>query len=189
MGVHTYERLVSPKHIRIIILEPSSDPSSDLRFSFHQGSLDELEDGYETISYCWGVGLLTCPLYAPDGTTVKVTENLGHALRRFRLKEEKRPLWADAACINQNNNEEKAVQIPLMVEIFRKAKRVLAWLGSGRHEEEESMRSFGRLSRITEGRTFPDISQLKAFFGVDWFKRMWYVILKSACGHSRIASS
>lgn len=37
--------------------------------------------------------------------------------------------WIDAICIDQDNKEEKACQIPLMGEIYSRASRVLGWLG------------------------------------------------------------
>ncbi|KAJ4172025.1 hypothetical protein NW754_007623 [Fusarium falciforme] len=39
------------------------------------------------------------------------------------------PIWADAICINQDDNEEKAKQIPNMHEIYSTAEEVLLWLG------------------------------------------------------------
>lgn len=41
----------------------------------------------------------------------------------------------DAVCIDQQNNEEKSTQIPLMGQIYRSASKVLAWLGEGGIEE------------------------------------------------------
>ncbi len=39
-------------------------------------------------------------------------------------------MWADAICINQSNDEEKARQVPLMDKYYSEAQRVLVWLGS-----------------------------------------------------------
>ena len=38
-------------------------------------------------------------------------------------------IWIDALCINQDDKEEKAIQVPLMGEIFSKAQSVFVWLG------------------------------------------------------------
>ncbi|KAG7285902.1 hypothetical protein NEMBOFW57_008198 [Staphylotrichum longicolle] len=42
-----------------------------------------------------------------------------------------RTLWADALCINQDDPSEKSVQIQLMGEIYRKARRVITYIGDG----------------------------------------------------------
>lgn len=41
-----------------------------------------------------------------------------------------RPIWIDALCINQNDPDEKATQIPLMGRIYSQAKHTVAYLGS-----------------------------------------------------------
>lgn len=38
-------------------------------------------------------------------------------------------LWADAICIDQDNNEEKQIQVALMDEIYSEAQKVIVWLG------------------------------------------------------------
>ena len=51
------------------------------------------------------------------------------------------------------DNGEKGIQIPLMVRIFRGARKVLAWLGPGGldSEEEKCMRLLEHLSRRRRG--------------------------------------
>jgi hypothetical protein len=44
-------------------------------------------------------------------------------------------LWADAVCINQADDSEKAAQIPLMVGIFKSATRVVAHIASAEEDE------------------------------------------------------
>ncbi|KAF2001028.1 hypothetical protein P154DRAFT_186686 [Amniculicola lignicola CBS 123094] len=146
---HIYAPLKSPDHIRIIILEPSVDPTTPIRFTFHQDTLESLEGGYEAISYTWGEPKLQFLLYCNDSTQVLITRNLDLVLRRVRSKGDKKWLWADTVCINQSGNAEKATQIPLMADIFRRSKRVLAWLGLGGDEEKFAMVFLNGLSRRT----------------------------------------
>lgn len=40
------------------------------------------------------------------------------------------PIWIDAVCINQNDDEEKSVQVNRMGTIFAHATEVLSWLGN-----------------------------------------------------------
>ncbi|KAK4444394.1 heterokaryon incompatibility protein-domain-containing protein [Podospora aff. communis PSN243] len=59
-----------------------------------------------------------------DGEAVEVGLNLAYALAALRTNEP-RVLWADALCIDQGNEGEKAHQVGLMREIYRKAETVL----------------------------------------------------------------
>ncbi|EXJ69490.1 uncharacterized protein A1O5_07526 [Cladophialophora psammophila CBS 110553] len=115
--------------------------------------------GYEALSYVWSAGNLygyTAQLYpeevgrpnrralAPHECRIwcqhdkdakksgfrAVTSNLIEALSRLRNASEDRILWVDAICINQDNEDaEKAAQVPLMATIYSCASRVLIWLG------------------------------------------------------------
>ena len=67
----------------------------------------------------------------PAHGSLNITESLFLALQRFRLEDEARNLWADAVCINQNDNLEKGKQVTLMGDIYRRAHNVLVWLGPG----------------------------------------------------------
>lgn len=40
-------------------------------------------------------------------------------------------IWIDALCINQDDDEEKGIQVQMMDRIFQEAKRVAVWLGVG----------------------------------------------------------
>ncbi|KAL8837898.1 MAG: hypothetical protein Q9176_005374 [Flavoplaca citrina] len=74
------------------------------------------------LSYTWGtedpIESVRC-----DDQTLKVTPNLHAALSEISLKGEfsDRWLWIDAVCINQNNAEEKAVEVKRMDSIFTNA--------------------------------------------------------------------
>ena len=68
-----------------------------------------------------------------------ITANLDEALRHLRKTDEKRYVWIDAVCISQVDPIEKARQIGNLLRIFRKASRVVIWLG----EETEGSTSGG----------------------------------------------
>jgi hypothetical protein len=48
-------------------------------------------------------------------------------------------IWIDALCINQSDNVEKAIQVPLMGSIYTNARQVIVWLGL---EEESDLEGF-----------------------------------------------
>jgi hypothetical protein len=55
-----------------------------------------------------------------------ITRNLFDALCALP---ESQYMWIDAVCINQENLDEKAVQLPLMGAIYSNAQHVAIWLG------------------------------------------------------------
>ncbi len=64
-----------------------------------------------------------------DSSSFAITTNLEAALRRMRLHDRSRILWAEAICINQQNIMERGCQVGLMGRIYSECKRVLVWLG------------------------------------------------------------
>lgn len=82
---------------------------------------------YEALSYTWGEPAPTTQV-AANGEMVPVRPNLTYALAALRSSEP-RLLWIDALCINQDDVQERSHQVRLMGEIYRRAKRVLVWLG------------------------------------------------------------
>ncbi|KAH8732085.1 heterokaryon incompatibility, partial [Phaeosphaeriaceae sp. PMI808] len=77
---------------------------------------------YEPVSYVWGEH----PEFSHklhvlvDGSkrTLAVTGNVDEMLRYLRKSMKRRHLWVDAICLNQNDPAEKAIQVPLMGEIY-----------------------------------------------------------------------
>ena len=133
-GPHVYAPLEDAESFRMR-LEPALRADTPLHISFHV-HLPHLDENHEAISYTWGEATLIYPVYLADGSHILVTRNLDSALRRFRNAIEPRVLWADAICINQIDDGEKALHIPLMTRISRGAHKVLAWLGSDLEEEK-----------------------------------------------------
>ncbi|KAE9367399.1 heterokaryon incompatibility protein-like protein, partial [Stipitochalara longipes BDJ] len=87
---------------------------------------------FEALSYVWGV-FEEKDFVAVDvsGQEIFVTPNLNSALQYIRKEKEDVCMWADAICINQKDEEEKAVQVQMMREIYKTAKTVTVFLGTG----------------------------------------------------------
>ena len=83
---------------------------------------------YDTISHIWGNPEDTLPILC-NGRSFKITANLNAAFVRVRYSNRPRTLWADAACINQTNLEERSHHVLFMGAIYRNARTVLACLG------------------------------------------------------------
>lgn len=85
---------------------------------------------YTALSYRWGdPSLLGSPVEigCPDHR-IQVTKSLEEILLHVRKPEHSVMMWIDQICINQEDIEEKAMQIPLMSKIYGRALNTLIWL-------------------------------------------------------------
>ena len=151
--VYSYTPLPSNRSIRLLELHTAT--------SFSLAIIDDLEDTphYDALSYTWGNS--ACPysqtyvdspeLNVPsipvicDGGMILVTPNLRDALRMLSesstsdISSHQRFNWIDAICINQADFAERAAQVELMRDLYRKAQTVYVWLG---HEDEFTSDAF-----------------------------------------------
>lgn len=94
---------------------------------------------YDALSYTWGSSeqadsaVVHHPQDDPADSSqvslLKITRNLSDALRHLRHEQHTRTLWVDAICINQEDESEKYIQIRQMDSIYRRAHRVVIFLG------------------------------------------------------------
>ncbi|KAH8679599.1 heterokaryon incompatibility protein-domain-containing protein [Tricladium varicosporioides] len=155
---YAYDLLSSSDSIRILVLEPSSNKSDELKGDLKSLPLSNLGN-FEALSYCWGLpdpptiknpSKIILPRVSNTKTpwsSVTITPNCSAALRRLRLPDKPRTLWIDAICINQQDSTEKEKQIPLMGDIYRQAKQVIVWLGEP--ESEAAERAFEMITPLT----------------------------------------
>lgn len=102
--------------------------------------------GYEALSYVWGDPEISGDFLVrnhgpasggphPPGppsqaTRLPARRNLTEAMRYLRYPDQPRTLWIDAICINQEDMNERSRQVQKMGDIYRLARRVVAWLGT-----------------------------------------------------------
>ncbi|KAL8782530.1 MAG: hypothetical protein Q9213_005295 [Squamulea squamosa] len=181
---------------------------------------DEQIPDFEALSYVWGDASDRQDIFvAPevpkrwelwrsnntmrlDSTILSITFNLFEALKHLRYEHRSRVLWIDAISVNQQNLEERGNQVLRMPDIYRLAKRVIAWLGPESDDSAVAMnfvRSLG--ARITVDWVLENIAAMsqddfdprsKAFFtdlqlnlqishsirdllSRSWFERLWVV--------------
>ncbi|VUC28993.1 unnamed protein product [Clonostachys rosea] len=149
---------------------------------------------YEALSYTWGdpsvVKYISC-----DGRTLQVTVNLWTALHHIRHSSITKVMWIDAVCINQGDVDERSSQVRLMEEIYRRASRVVVWLGDGGPEVTEAWNLMKRLDeskrkippndiQIWQNELIdyglppanaPEWKNLDALLWRPWFVRIWIV--------------
>ncbi|CAH0045067.1 unnamed protein product [Clonostachys solani] len=86
---------------------------------------------FAALSYVWGTSNKEKHIVV-NGVTRRVTRNLEEALRRLARNDEFRgeyKIWIDAVCINQEDEQERAVQVRKMRRIYSSAWKVISWLG------------------------------------------------------------
>ncbi|TXC03678.1 hypothetical protein FocTR4_00002111 [Fusarium oxysporum f. sp. cubense] len=110
---------------RLVLLEKGVQ--SQLRCQLWQAYLNDIIP-YEALSYSWGSQSTPHEIIV-DEKTLSITESLHEALWHLRRPDEDRMLWVDALCIDQNNIKERGHQVNRMGEIYKKADRVIIWLG------------------------------------------------------------
>ncbi|KAK5626422.1 hypothetical protein RRF57_002137 [Xylaria bambusicola] len=98
------------------------------------GKIDTSGPIYDALSYAWGstekdetieTGVASnCSHYK-----IPITSNLAVALRHGRFDDRPRTMWIDAVCVDQDNVQERGMQVQRMGEIFSLASSVVVWLG------------------------------------------------------------
>lgn len=114
--------------IRILDILPyrSAGPQASIQCELHVAALSD-KPVYDALSYRWGdPESKQCILV--NQTQTLVTANLHMALLRVRQKDEKRTIWIDQLCIDQDNKVEKAMQVRLMGEIYSNCTQCLIWM-------------------------------------------------------------
>lgn len=134
-----YEPLEGPRNIRVLHVHPGLP--GDL-LSCHLEHVDlNLNPTYEAISYVWGNPSFSHSILC-DGRRIVVTKSLNDVLQRLRLRDQQRTVWIDGVCINQGNTEERGHQVRLMGDVYKRAQRVVIWLGDDKNRHAEGVFKF-----------------------------------------------
>lgn len=147
------------RHIRILDLyrDKKSRNSSSLTGHLRRVSLKDCP-AFNALSYVWGTpDLGDCGMQNTiicNDCAVPITRNCHLALSALQKMHGNISIWVDSICINQKDEQEKEIQIPLMEEIYTWAQTVYIWLGPG---SEATDRAIARLeySRSRGAPTLP----------------------------------
>jgi hypothetical protein len=176
------QKSISGREMRILVLNPGSF-SDPLDCELEEGHLDYSD--YEALSYTWGPPPDTHPLTVDD-VEIEIRENLYWALKYLRSTTSTRRLWVDAICIDQDDeNDEKTEQMPLMGDVYENATRTIAWLGRTDDKSSRALAHFRKINdgNLTDQRMLQDYHRNKetwldfgdALLTRDWFTRAWTV--------------
>ncbi|KAH8805372.1 heterokaryon incompatibility protein-domain-containing protein [Xylogone sp. PMI_703] len=149
---------------------------------------------YKALSYTWGNPSEISYIKLND-QPFPVTITLAAALQHLRKETETVELWVDAICINQQDTDEKNVQVRRMKEIYETAKEVIIWLGPESDDSGYAMEAINGVDRgwanadsqpvkerlpaapTLDKRTLQAINQLLCR---PWWRRVW-IIQEATC--------
>ena len=117
--------------IRLLELHKQPTFSNEIKIGLEDYRFDDTLPAYDTLSYAWGNDQRRKTIWC-NGKSFQVGIVLWQALRQFSRwpSYEKRLLWIDRICSNQNDAKEKSQQVALMRDIFKRSRKTMAWLGS-----------------------------------------------------------
>ncbi|RYP53818.1 hypothetical protein DL768_001269 [Monosporascus sp. mg162] len=161
-----------------------------LRHSSHNVSIDlvtvPLEEAppYVALSYVWGDPSLSYRIHCHNqsllvtGSLIDVLVTVESAVRYDSSviydQDEDVYLWADGICINQQNAQEKGQQVPLMKDIYSRARGVIAYLG----RLEDGIYGFKPGAKLGESYD-PYITEeydiVRRLWAQPWFTRAWII--------------
>lgn len=163
------------------LLHLDDDASPVLSGTFERASITNLPS-YEAVSYCWGGDdgdYTKSEFIIIGGRLFPITKNCAAVLRQIRKKNTKRVIWIDSLCINQNDVNERSVQVSQMGQIFSGARKVHIYLGNNVDNRTvskafyvlESMQDLHEFSmRLRKAKM-----SIKALFTQTYFSRMWII--------------
>ena len=106
-----YGSRLANRQIRLLHVKSGPHPHS-IEVELSSSSLDS-ETQYCALSYVWRDSNVTKEVLC-DGQLIRIREGLFGALRQNLATEPKKLLWADALCINQQDDEEKTARVKMM---------------------------------------------------------------------------
>jgi hypothetical protein len=109
-------------------------------------SLSTPESKFLALSYVWDDATQKFPILL-DGRVFYVTLRLLEALKRLQHADYTVPIWINAICINQAENQEKSQQVQRMGDIYRSAQLVIGMLGPGADNSDTAMKALSFLGQ------------------------------------------
>lgn len=113
-------------HLRLLTVEKADNATVSCRLDTYT---HHLAPTYEAVSHCWGDDKTSVSIECTD-VKLEIRRNLPAFLKAsFERKHPLCRLWINAICLNQDDDAEKAVQVPQMHVVYKKALKTIVWLG------------------------------------------------------------
>ena len=182
-----WNQRLRPTQIQLLCIQPGDicmpiiTSLSIAKMTFYDGvQLEDTRESitYEALSYSWGAPTETMSVQC-NKYDISVRTTLYNALLHLRLKDSSRCIWVDALCINQDDNEEKSVQVSRMSSVYYKADKVVAYLGK---QSDCSDAALQLLADMDPNKTHTDlchqgpkhfILSVQLLLKAPWFTRTW----------------
>ncbi|KAK7415674.1 hypothetical protein QQX98_005706 [Neonectria punicea] len=192
MDSNHYYCLREPAYeLRLLDLLPAT-PSGHLLGRVRRFNIDS-PPAFVSVSHVWGDKKADRPISLQSGCGSKELQ-ISHNLEAFLVGmlchtpktlpqcwegSDRLPLWIDMVCIDQKDMREKALQIPLMRDIYSKASAVVVWI----HEYDSYLRyAFQYLRQIGGYGLGEEVSfdpmgwdAIQRLLGCEWFRRRWVI--------------
>lgn len=177
---YKYRPLTKSDSIRLIALQPSLDHTAIIECYIIHTTLrearGEIHDHYTALSYVWGDATKRIEILVDD-RAFWITHGLYNALSHLRDQKRVLDVWADAICINQENDLEKSHQVQQMGTIYTTAHHTIIFLGESRSNQDSILRTIFASSEAKAEDWGPQTSQeIEALDNVmksPWFYRVW----------------
>jgi len=135
---YQYAPLIASRQIRLLEVSYGRDPKNFI-CELVPVSLDDLLIQYLAVSYTWGDPEHYSTVTFSNHEMLNITKSVSIILDTMFVKNKCIYVWIDSICINQNDIEERSIQIRLMNEIYSKAQQVLICLGESTLESNRAI--------------------------------------------------
>jgi hypothetical protein len=132
-AVFTYGPPLQGRNIRLIEIRLGSEKAT-LEITLREYGLES--EKFEALSYVWGKHKANRRIKC-NGRPMYIRSHLLYALKERACRKSTVLVWADAICINQNDDQEKTSQVHMMRDIYERAQKVIIWLGKERAGDRE----------------------------------------------------
>ncbi|TVY81065.1 Heterokaryon incompatibility protein 6 OR allele [Lachnellula suecica] len=168
MAKFHYEPLdTSSQEIRLVTLAPRLS-SGALRCKLNTVLFTSMPQ-YEALSYTWVEDTQKNEILLQDKSFM-VSDNLWLALKELSHPTERRVLWIDFVCINQDDVAEKNHQVKKMGEIYSKASRVIAWLGEADSSSDALFTALNQPGSLSRSQFWTE-----NLSGREYWPRLWII--------------
>ncbi|SCN92818.1 related to heterokaryon incompatibility protein (het-6OR allele) [Fusarium fujikuroi] len=206
-----YPQSIGTESFRLASVTIDSNQQPSLTLNEHEISSPTRPE-YYALSYTWNPPNMGDPVNYADtdvryillnGSTFAVKPNLYDALFQLHHSYPQMLIWIDALCINQNDLQERKLQVGIMDRIFGGASRVVVWLGKPSAKLELGLQVAERIAcvastackAIVREQKYPHthhLEEMKEAYGLDllsfdeadslltlfscrWFGRQWVI--------------
>ena len=174
---YSSSQLCGPSNIRLPQVFEDKQGSSRIRCRFSVVDLDKLRFPFRSISYVWGDPAPKDKAWFDEGTHLKITASAGAVLRSISKSATDKYFWIDALCINQQDVDERSLQVQLMYDIDSSAEKTMAWTGESSKDSEAALGFVSILNRAIQELHNQKASikrtSLTSMEGCQWPSRNW----------------